>query len=387
MESFGSPNFYSGEPAAPRLYRSTKPPFYKKEALHHGCEWKKTSAEVETPPSLPQTKTRIPEAAPLGTPGTGLGGRASPAGTAVSGRASSLHGGVLRRGDLPLPAGCGDMAAPAWKTAPGFSGGRLGCHDHRLVAGTEMPLAEIPAGMARRAGGAAMLKREVNLTGRPLQPILRGRPAVIREPTGCRRTTPVLWVEQLSSREIIFETQTQYTACGWYLQRRRPNGHESNGTTAHPGALAGRQHPYSRGIPSRRLSLHQPVPAPDGHPEELICFVEFNREKERAKKSISACTERARKIPPITPLMREVSPCHDRTTVSQPKTLLGGSQPADSRPVGIPAGPASLLPGVSRGPGLLGPGQRHGFHPDRGGAAAPRHRCRPGRVAGKPVSR
>ena len=27
-----------------------------------------------------------------------------------------------------------------------------------------------------------MLKREVNLTGRPLQPILRGRPAVIREP-------------------------------------------------------------------------------------------------------------------------------------------------------------------------------------------------------------
>ena len=45
-----------------------------------------------------------------------------------------------------------------------------------------------------------MLKREVNLTGRPLQPILRGRPAVIREPTGCRRTTPVLWVEQLSSR-------------------------------------------------------------------------------------------------------------------------------------------------------------------------------------------
>ena len=52
-----------------------------------------------------------------------------------------------------------------------------------------------------------MLKREVNLTGRPLQPILRGRPAVIREPTGRRRTTPVLWVEQLSSREIIFETQ------------------------------------------------------------------------------------------------------------------------------------------------------------------------------------
>lgn len=52
-----------------------------------------------------------------------------------------------------------------------------------------------------------MLKWEVNLTGRPLQPILRGRPAVIREPTGCRRTTPVLWVEQLSSREIIFETQ------------------------------------------------------------------------------------------------------------------------------------------------------------------------------------
>ena len=52
-----------------------------------------------------------------------------------------------------------------------------------------------------------MLKREVNLTGRPLQPILRGRPAVIREPTGCRRTTPVLWVDQLSPKEVTFETQ------------------------------------------------------------------------------------------------------------------------------------------------------------------------------------
>lgn len=52
-----------------------------------------------------------------------------------------------------------------------------------------------------------MRKREMTIAGVPLQPILRGRPAVIREANGCRRTTPVLWVDELSSTEVTFETQ------------------------------------------------------------------------------------------------------------------------------------------------------------------------------------
>ena len=35
----------------------------------------------------------------------------------------------------------------------------------------------------------------------------RGKPAVIREANGCRQTTPVLWVDNLSSTEVTFETQ------------------------------------------------------------------------------------------------------------------------------------------------------------------------------------
>ena len=30
---------------------------------------------------------------------------------------------------------------------------------------------------------------------------------MIREANGCRQTTPVLWVDQLSSTEVTFETQ------------------------------------------------------------------------------------------------------------------------------------------------------------------------------------
>lgn len=52
-----------------------------------------------------------------------------------------------------------------------------------------------------------MRKREMTIAGVPLQPIRRGKPAVIREANGCRQTTPVLWVDQLSSTEVTFETQ------------------------------------------------------------------------------------------------------------------------------------------------------------------------------------
>ncbi len=55
--------------------------------------------------------------------------------------------------------------------------------------------------------GKAMRKREMTIAGIPLQPIRRGKPAVIREANGCRQTTPVLWVDQLSSTEVTFETQ------------------------------------------------------------------------------------------------------------------------------------------------------------------------------------
>ena len=49
-----------------------------------------------------------------------------------------------------------------------------------------------------------MRKREMTIAGMPLQPIRRGKPAVIR---ACGQTTPVLWVDQLSSTEVTFETQ------------------------------------------------------------------------------------------------------------------------------------------------------------------------------------
>lgn len=52
-----------------------------------------------------------------------------------------------------------------------------------------------------------MRKKETIIVGMPLQPIRRGYPAVIREGNGCRQTTPVVWVDQLSSSEITFETQ------------------------------------------------------------------------------------------------------------------------------------------------------------------------------------
>lgn len=51
-----------------------------------------------------------------------------------------------------------------------------------------------------------MLKKETTIFGMPLQPIRRGRPAVIREVNSCRQTTPVLWVDYLSSSEVTFET-------------------------------------------------------------------------------------------------------------------------------------------------------------------------------------
>lgn len=52
-----------------------------------------------------------------------------------------------------------------------------------------------------------MRKREMSIAGMPLQPIRRGKPAVIREANGYRQTTPVLWVEELSPTEVTFETQ------------------------------------------------------------------------------------------------------------------------------------------------------------------------------------
>lgn len=51
-----------------------------------------------------------------------------------------------------------------------------------------------------------MLKKETTIFGMPLQPIRRGHPAVIREVNSCRHTTPVLWVDYLSSSEVTFET-------------------------------------------------------------------------------------------------------------------------------------------------------------------------------------
>lgn len=55
--------------------------------------------------------------------------------------------------------------------------------------------------------GKSMRKRERTIAGMPLQPIRQGKPAVIREADGCRQTTPVLWVNNLSSTEVTFETQ------------------------------------------------------------------------------------------------------------------------------------------------------------------------------------
>lgn len=52
-----------------------------------------------------------------------------------------------------------------------------------------------------------MLKKEVVITGMPLEPLRPGYPAVIREAEGYRRTTPVLWVDQLFPTEATFETQ------------------------------------------------------------------------------------------------------------------------------------------------------------------------------------
>lgn len=52
-----------------------------------------------------------------------------------------------------------------------------------------------------------MLKKEVVITGMPLEPLRRGYPAVIREAKGYRHTTPALRVDQLSPTEVTFETQ------------------------------------------------------------------------------------------------------------------------------------------------------------------------------------
>ena len=52
-----------------------------------------------------------------------------------------------------------------------------------------------------------MLKKEVVITGMPLEPLRRGCPAVIREAEGYRHTTPVLGRDPLSPTEVTFETQ------------------------------------------------------------------------------------------------------------------------------------------------------------------------------------
>ena len=49
------------------------------------------------------------------------------------------------------------------------------------------------------------------ISGRPVRPISVGEPALIHEGDGLRRTTPVVGVRPISSREIRFETRnTRY---------------------------------------------------------------------------------------------------------------------------------------------------------------------------------
>lgn len=49
------------------------------------------------------------------------------------------------------------------------------------------------------------------ISGRPVRPITVGEPALIHEGDGLRRTTPVVDVRRISSREVRFETRnTRY---------------------------------------------------------------------------------------------------------------------------------------------------------------------------------
>ena len=49
------------------------------------------------------------------------------------------------------------------------------------------------------------------ISGSPVRPISVGEPALIHEGDGLRRTTPVVGVRRISSREIRFETRnTRY---------------------------------------------------------------------------------------------------------------------------------------------------------------------------------
>ena len=138
----------------------------------------------------------------------------------------------------------------------------------------------------------------------PLQPIRQGKPAVIREADGCRQTTPVLWVNNLSSTEVTFETQnTVYfspAGDGCNPGRGGAPGMKRN-TPPHiklalPDgsrltAVAYSQEDY----PSINLYLSR-----TGHPEELICFVNLTETEAREKTSASACTSRMWMTPCIT---------------------------------------------------------------------------------------
>lgn len=55
-------------------------------------------------------------------------------------------------------------------------------------------------------------KKVLEITGRPMVPLVLGYPALIYEEDGLRKTTPVLSLETSSQTEIRFETlNTQYT--------------------------------------------------------------------------------------------------------------------------------------------------------------------------------
>ena len=48
------------------------------------------------------------------------------------------------------------------------------------------------------------------ISGSPVRPITVGEPALIHEGDGLRRTTPVVSVRRISSREVRFETRNTH---------------------------------------------------------------------------------------------------------------------------------------------------------------------------------
>ena len=48
------------------------------------------------------------------------------------------------------------------------------------------------------------------ISGSPVRPITVGEPALIHENDGLRRTTPVVSVRRISSREVRFETRNTH---------------------------------------------------------------------------------------------------------------------------------------------------------------------------------